>query len=250
MNKVKTGIQGLDDALNGGIPEKNVVLISGGAGTGKSTLCMQFAIEGAKTGEKAIYISTEQTLEELQKQAIQYGWDIEGLQKKNLLRVFHVDILKDDSFFDAIIQNIREFEPKRVIVDSLTTFSDFAAVTEFSKQLILKRGMSMQVNQTQVIPATITEKLITKKLLATLIANLRQFPATTILTSELPEKGDTLSSDGISEFLADGVILLYYWEIGEVEERAMKIRKMRYTGHEKKSLLYDLTVKGIEIKND
>jgi len=66
MDRVKTGIEGLDKALNGGIPYRNVVLVSGGAGTGKSTLCLQYLVNGAKLyGEKGLYISTEQSREEL-----------------------------------------------------------------------------------------------------------------------------------------------------------------------------------------
>ena len=64
--RTKTGIQGLDKALMGGFPQGNTVLISGGAGTGKSTFCLQFLINGAALfGEKGLYVSTEQTREEL-----------------------------------------------------------------------------------------------------------------------------------------------------------------------------------------
>ena len=81
MEKTKFGIQGLDKALEGGIPGGNLVLISGGAGTGKSTLCLQFLLNGATLfGEKALYISTEQSSEELFKQAASFGWDLEKLE--------------------------------------------------------------------------------------------------------------------------------------------------------------------------
>ena len=68
--RTKTGIQGLDRALNGGIPSGNMVLVSGGAGTGKSTFCLEFIVNGANTfGEKGLYLSTEQNKDELYKQA-------------------------------------------------------------------------------------------------------------------------------------------------------------------------------------
>ena len=73
-DRTQTGIEGLDKALNGGIPFKNIVLVSGGAGTGKSTLCMQYLINGAKMfNEKGLYISTEQSREELLRAAANYG---------------------------------------------------------------------------------------------------------------------------------------------------------------------------------
>ncbi|MBU0662837.1 AAA family ATPase, partial [Candidatus Micrarchaeota archaeon] len=84
--RVKTGIDGLDKALKGGFPKGNIVLISGGAGTGKSTLCMQYLYNGAKLfGEKGLYISTEQSEKDLRKAAASYGWDLESLEKKGLL---------------------------------------------------------------------------------------------------------------------------------------------------------------------
>ena len=78
IERVKTGIEGLDKALNGGIPKKNIVLVSGGAGTGKSTLCMQYLVNGCKMGEKGLYISTEQNESELKKAASNFGWDLDS----------------------------------------------------------------------------------------------------------------------------------------------------------------------------
>ncbi|MEM4630843.1 MAG: ATPase domain-containing protein, partial [Candidatus Diapherotrites archaeon] len=85
--KVKTGIEGLDRALNGGFPKGNIILISGGAGTGKSTLCLQYLINGAKLyNEKGLYISTEQTKKEIQKTADSFKWDITSLENNNMLK--------------------------------------------------------------------------------------------------------------------------------------------------------------------
>ena len=68
--RVKFGVQGLDKALNGGIPKGNLVLISGGAGTGKTTFCLQFLVNGALLfGEKGLLITTEQNQVELRKAA-------------------------------------------------------------------------------------------------------------------------------------------------------------------------------------
>ena len=91
---VKTGIEGLDKALNGGIPKKNIVLVSGGAGTGKSTLCMQFLVNGCtKYGEKGLYVSTEQNEGELKKAASNFGWDLDGLIKSRKLKIVYYYIL-------------------------------------------------------------------------------------------------------------------------------------------------------------
>ncbi|MBI4360504.1 AAA family ATPase [Candidatus Micrarchaeota archaeon] len=244
----KTGISGLDKALNGGIPNGNIVLISGGAGTGKTTLCLQFLVEGAKNGEKTLYISTEQNDGEIKRQAEPYGWQIAELEEKNLFKVLHVNILKDEDNLEKIKKTIEELKPERIVLDSLSTYSDYTAVTQYARELLLKRGGVAQRAIDQIMPQNISEKVIIKRMLATLINDLKSPGATTLITSELPETKGQLSSDGISEFLADGVILLYYWEIGEVEEHAMKIRKMRYTPHDSRALMYNMSRSGIEVK--
>ena len=91
---------------------------------------------------------------------------------------------------------------------------------------------------------------MSRRMTASLINTVRNYNATTLLTSELPEKTEFLSSDGISEFLCDGVILLYFWEFGQVEERTLKIRKMRYTSHEKGPMLYSMEKSGIVVKKE
>ncbi len=125
MEKTKFGIQGLDKAFEGGIPTGNLVLISGGAGTGKSTLCLQFLLNGATLfGEKALYISTEQSSEELYKQASSFGWDLVKLEEKNLLKILFFDITRGANFLAEVDVVIKEFQPKRVIIDSMTTLTD------------------------------------------------------------------------------------------------------------------------------
>lgn len=249
-NKEKTGINGLDESLKGGIPQGNLVLISGGAGTGKTTLCLQFLVEGASSNERTLYISTEQKNEEIFRQAEPYGWKIAELEEKGLFKVMFIDILKDENNLEKIKQELDTYKPQRVVVDSLSTFSEYTAVNEYSRQLLLKRGGVAQRAVDQIVPENISDRVIIKRMLGTLINDLKRPGMTTFVTSELPEKGERLSSDGMSEFLADGVILLYYWEIGEIEERALKIRKMRYTAHDSGAMLYKMGEKGIEIRKE
>ena len=146
-----------------------------------------------------------------------------------------------------IADTIDAFSPLRVVVDSLTTFSEYTGMNEYARELLLKRGGVGMRNIDQVVPMHLSERTAIKRMLASLLSRLRSSNTTILLTSELPEKGSRLSSDGVSEFLADGVILLYYWEIGSVEEHALKIRKMRYAAHEKNPLPYSFGSAGVEI---
>ena len=245
MARTKTGIQGLDKALKGGIPEGNLVLISGGAGTGKSTLSLQFLVNGASTfGERGLYISTEQSREELHKQAVSYSWDLEDLEKKNLMKIVYYDITAGDDFLKKIDKLISEYKPKRITVDSMTTLTDalmIGGITEGSAFSLV------QIAET-VSPIPRTEQIMAKSILYKLISELKKYRVTTLLTSELYEGSDRLSADGISEFITDGVIVMHYLGIGGGDYRTIQIRKMRYTDHEKQIMPMEITNKGIDIK--
>ena len=236
--RTKTGIQGLDVALNGGFPQGNLVLLSGGAGTGKSTLTLQFLLNGAKDfGEKGLYVSTEQDIQEIKKQGRGFGWDIESLIKKNLFRIKYLDITKGTDFLSELDRIVDEFKPDRLVIDSMTTLTDALLVSGITE----KESFSMVQIAESVSPIPRTEKVIAKGLLYQLIVELRRYGLTTLLTSELYEDSKSLSADGVTEFIADGVLEMHYLGIGGgSDSRTFRVRKMRYTDHNKLYLNYQL----------
>lgn len=237
IERTKTGIEGLDKALEGGIPFGNVVLLSGGAGTGKSTLCMQFLVNGAqKFGEKGLYISTEQEKSELIKAATQYGWDLEALEASGKLKIAYFDVVETDGFLEKLYELYTTFEPKRVVIDSLTTLTDSLLVSGIGE----KEAFSMVQIAESVSPIPRTERIISKTLLYHLMKKLRLFDSTILLTSELLEGEKGLSADQISEFICDGVMILNYLGIVGGDSRTIQIRKMRYSDHNKSQLPYDI----------
>jgi len=234
---VKTGIDGLDKALGGGIPEGNIVLLSGGAGTGKSTLCLQHIINGAaKYGEKSLYISTEQTREELLRHGNSFGWEIEKLEKLGKIKIVYFDITAHKDFIKSIDEVVREFKPKRIAIDSLTTLTDALLISDISEQTAFSLA---QIAET-VTPIPRTEQVIAKTILYQLMKNLKEYGVTTLLTSELYEDTNRLSADGVSEFIADGVILMFFVGIAGTDSRTLRIRKMRYCEHLKSYLPYEI----------
>ncbi len=247
MEKTKFGIQGLDKALMGGIPPGNLVLLSGGAGTGKSTLCLQFLVNGASVfGEKGLYISTEQSPEELHKHARKFGWDLEKLEQNNQIRILFFDITHGNNFLQDVDTTIKEFKPKRVAIDSMTTLTDSLIIGGMREE----SSFSLVQVVEKVSPIPRTEQIIAKSILYKLISELKKYHLTTLLTSELYERSKSLSADGISEFIADGVMLMHYIEIGVGEYRSMEIRKMRYSDYDKDIIPYDITGEGIKIMEE
>lgn len=247
MQRSKTGIQGLDKALNGGFPDGNLVLLSGGAGTGKSTIAMQYLVNGATLlGEKGLYISTEQSEEELQKAASQFGWKLVDLENKNMLKVVYFKVLEEDHFLQKVEEIVRTFAPKRIVIDSLTTLTDSMMMSELQKDV----GVSLIKIADTVSPVPRTEQIVTKIILYNLVNKLKEFQCTVLMTSELPEGLQRLSADGVTEFVADGVVTLENLVVGQSAFRTLRIRKMRYTDHEKTSLNYTLTPQGVKFEEN
>jgi len=244
MERVKTGIEGLDQALNGGIPKGNIILISGSAGTGKTLICLSFIYYGAtKFNEPGIFISTDQTPEEIKAQAKNFGWDLEELEKKKMLRIYHIDITteKDMVYLKKIDKLAKEIKAKRIVLDSLTT------ITEFLTPLEIKKGSKLFETLEAIVPVPMSEAIIAKNVLMKIIKYLKSTGCTCLVTSELPEEGNWLSRDTCSEFLADGVILLKALTITGEIGKSLIIRKMRYSDHDKDVHPLEITEEGVKV---
>jgi len=80
--RVVTNIPGLDEILNGGIPERNVVLVSGGPGTGKTIMSQQFLWNGLQLGEPGIYVALEEHPAQIRQNMLQFGWNVRLFEEK------------------------------------------------------------------------------------------------------------------------------------------------------------------------
>jgi circadian clock protein KaiC len=240
--RTKTGIQGLDKALNGGFPQGNTVLISGGAGTGKSTFCLQFMINGAALfGEKGLYVSTEQTREELYRQASGFNWRLAELEQRGLIKIVYVDITAGDNFLSVLGTLMDQFKPKRLVIDSLTTLTDTLMVSGIADD----KGFSLVQIAETVNPIPRTEQIMNKSILYKLFKEIKKYKLTTLLTTELPEDQKTLSADGVSEFVSDGVMVLRSLTVGDANSRNLELRKMRYSPVDGGLKSYDIGSEGI-----
>jgi circadian clock protein KaiC len=136
MNKpsspLPTGIPGLDDVLRGGFPRNCMYLIGGLPGSGKTTLAMQFLLEGIKRGEKCLYVSLAETRDEIERVALSHEWDItkvdiaelvpseRKLSADSQLTVFNPSELELGETTEALLQAADVHQPQRLVVDSVS----------------------------------------------------------------------------------------------------------------------------------
>jgi circadian clock protein KaiC len=131
-DRISTGIAGLDDVLLGGFPRSHFYLIEGDPGTGKTTLALQFLMEGRKRGEKSLYITLSETRRELGGVAASHGWSLDGIEVFELgdfqdrlkperqYTVFHPAEVELTETTNRILEQVEKHEPARVVFDSLS----------------------------------------------------------------------------------------------------------------------------------
>jgi KaiC/GvpD/RAD55 family RecA-like ATPase len=222
VERISSGIPGLDELIEGGIPKSSVTLISGGTGTGKTTFCSQFLMEGLEKGEKTLYISTEEPPEAILDDSEEYNWNFREYQEKGQYEIDYIDPSKNEFLSGAIKEKINNVSPERIVIDSISVF-----------------GIYWE------------DQYETRRNLQDLVAMLRRADSTIIMTAEIPEdEEDALSRSKVSEFVADGVIALYYQAVGEGSFRNIEVRKMRRTDHTPGTHPLEITDEGMRIKQD
>ncbi|HEV2804927.1 MAG TPA: ATPase domain-containing protein [Chthoniobacterales bacterium] len=130
--RVKTGISGLDDILGGGLPPRRLYLIQGEPGSGKTTLALQFLLEGARAGEKVLYISLSETREEVEEVARSHGWSLENVEIVELSAIekqlsastqntlFHASEVELTETTKLLLDAVDKVRPTRCAFDSLS----------------------------------------------------------------------------------------------------------------------------------
>jgi circadian clock protein KaiC len=148
-SRATTGVSGLDDVLNGGFTPNRLYLIEGVPGSGKTTLGLQFLLEGMRLGEQVLYITLSETAEELRMVAASHGLSLEGMPIYELISadatakvdeqytMFHPSEVELNETTHAILQEIERHRPSRVVFDSLSEINLLAgSALRFRRQIL------------------------------------------------------------------------------------------------------------------
>ncbi|MBU1930453.1 hypothetical protein KJ972_03025 [Candidatus Micrarchaeota archaeon] len=207
------------------------ILVSGGAGTGKTTLAMQSIYFGALAGEKGVYISFEEDPEKIKYHMKKnFGWDFYELEKKGLVSIVKFDPAKIARQVEEVLVKeagmlrikVKEMElpivPDRIAIDSIS-----ALAIEFESEKSYRKYVKEMFHM------------------------LQAYNSVNLIISETEQNPKTYSRTGVEEFVGDGVIVLYNLKIAGVRKNALEILKMRSGKHSKEMVPYSINEKGIEI---
>ncbi len=226
MEKVKTGIEGLDEMLNGGIPKGHAFTVMGAFGTGKTTFSLQYIWEGLQQGESGIFITLEEDKDAMIETGLSYGWDFRSYIEDEQLAV--EKLTPADA--EATIQKIKSDLPR--------------FIENFDAERIAMDSVSL-LNMLSETPREKRDQLFA------LSKMIKDTGATALLTAEVKDDNPESSRDGLIEYTADGVILLRYneTETGEVQ-LSIQVKKMRRINHSREIKPFVITDHGIDVQVD
>jgi len=223
MQRVKTGIKGLDEMLNGGFFPQSANLVEGAPGTGKTTLGMQFIYNGITMfDEPGLILTFEEFPQQYYRDAASFGWDFKRLEEEGKLKVImtspEITRLDLESVGGMIERAVEEMGAKRILVDSVSH---------------LERLTSDPIELRYIEYGFINA--------------LKRLGLTSVLTKESPVLlGGEAGTYGLS-FLVDSYILLRYVEIESAIHKALLVLKLRGSDHAKDIRQFEITSRGIEI---
>lgn len=237
MNRVCTSIPGLDDLIEGGFVENDVILITGGPGTGKTTFGIQYLVGGIKdNNEPGIYVSFEETPARVIRNMWRFGWDLEQHVRENMLRIIQVDPIRYKDFImkeahSAAIQLKPEGNMLKSTLDQ---------VQLMIKEIKARRLFIDSITSLKISP----DESMVRFTIMEMIKNLEKLDCTTLLSSEIIKENSSFS---VEEYLCEGVIKLHVFRIGGNREKAIEILKMRGVKHDEIMHPYTIIDNGIVV---
>jgi len=229
MKRIKSGINGIDILLQGGLPEKRTVLLSGSCGTGKSIFAAHFINHGLSMGENCVYVTFEERAHNIIDNLGSIGRNCEAMEKAGKLKII-----------GGAIGNIKFFKEK-----TKASAKDMAEeIKEVALEIKAKRIVLDSLNLFLMLFDTDTER---RHAMAELSSVFENISCTTIMTCEVKEGTRDLSWYGFEEFVVDGVISLYRVPFENLFERAVSVIKMRGINHSPNIVALQIRDDGIHV---
>ena len=231
MDRVKTGIKGFDELVEGGLPRGFNILVMGLPGTGKTLFGQEFLYKGALEGEPGVYVSLDMSDAIFRQQGDRFGWEIERMEKEGKLSIIRVPLdRKSVRLFDMISNEVNRIGAKRLAFDSLASFS--INIDQFDVPLVYDEDIIKVLNSSNAADRQLFYTGNSKQRITYLAINhLSKMKTTNVIVTDQISEGNNATVDGVSEYVCDGVINMYNTLIGAKRTRTMSILKMRDTNN-------------------
>lgn len=222
VERVTSGVLNFDEMLGGGFVRESAVLLRGAPGTGKTTLGLQFLIEGTRRDEPGLFVSFEEFPQSLYRDATSVGWNLPALEEEGNLHMIFTSpkvLLQSLTTPDSnILRAIQQQGIQRVVVDSLTHFTQ-----------LIHNDQELRRAYHQVTSA------------------FRREGITALYLGEEMRSDYTIQEKGRLSFVVDALVMLRYLEIDSAIQRAIVVLKMRSSAHDTAIHSYSIGQNGIVI---
>lgn len=227
LAKTPTGIVGLDELTEGGLPTGRPTLVCGAAGCGKTMLASEFLVRGAtEFGEPGVFMSFEETAEELTANLRSLGFDLEALQRRKLIALDFVRVERSE------IEETGEYD-----LDGLFIRLGYAIDTIQAKRVVL--------DTVEALFAGVSNHAILRSELRRLFRWLKDKGVTAVITGERGE--NSFTRYGLEEYVADCVILLDHRITRQVSTRRLRVVKYRGSAHGTNEYPFLIGARGISV---
>jgi circadian clock protein KaiC len=211
LDKCPTGIEGLDEITEGGLPRGRPTLVCGGAGSGKTLLAMEFIVRGIREyGEPGVFVTFEETEEDLAKNVASLGFDLTDLQRRNELAVDYIYIERHE------IEETGEYDLEGLFV-------------RLGAAIDSVKAKRVAIDSLEALFGGLPNEAILRAELRRLFRWLKDRRVTAIITGE--QGSNTLTRYGLEEYVSDCVIVLNHRVVNQVATRRLRVVKYRGSSH-------------------
>lgn len=205
VDRCPSGIDGFDALISGGFPRNRSIMISGGCGTGKTSFAIEFLLNGiSKFGETGVFVALEQNPKLLRLDALTMGYDLEKFEREGKLRIIDGSLCRRGE--DAIVAS-RASSSIPVV-----TLPEKFTIAEMTKQVI---DVARQINARRVVIDSVTsiDEVLCggseiRQIILDLNYALQDAELTSLLVFDTLSDEQTVSKQGVEEYVSDGVVLL------------------------------------------
>ena len=222
--RIEVGIEGLDEMILGGVPERSLMAVIGSAGTGKTTVGLQFLSHALERDERCVYITLEETRQRIIDTADEKGLGFSDHVEAGDLAVVDLDPVEMANSLASISSDlpelVKEFDASRLVLDSVSLLEMMYDSPSRRRSEVFEFSRS-----------------------------LKAAGVTTMVTSEASADSPYSSRYGIIEYLADAVFVLQYVRPSDFQETrlAVEIQKIRDANHSRETKPYEITDEGINV---